>query len=47
MLLSAGTAEEGYPWAHHNPKVTFNEDVMHKGAAAFCAVALDWLRKNG
>lgn len=47
MLLSAGTAEEGYPWAHHNPKVTFNEDVMHKGAAAFCAVALDWLSKNG
>lgn len=47
MLLSAGTAEEGYPWAHHNPRVTFNEDVMHKGAAAFCAVALDWLRKNG
>lgn len=47
MLLSAGTAEEGYPWAHHNPKVTFNEDVMHKGAAAFWAVALDWLRKNG
>ena len=47
LLLSAGTAEEGYPWAHHNPKVTFNEDVMHKGAAAFCAVALDWLRKNG
>lgn len=47
MLLSAGTAEEGYPWAHHNPKVAFNEDVMHKGAAAFCAVALDWLRKNG
>lgn len=47
MLLSAGTAGEGYPWAHHNPKVTFNEDVMHKGAAAFCAVALDWLSKNG
>lgn len=47
MLLSAGTAEEGYPWAHHNPKVTFNEDVMYEGAAAFCAVALDWLSKNG
>ncbi|WP_394968542.1 M20 family metallopeptidase [Candidatus Allofournierella merdipullorum] len=47
MLLSAGAAEEGYPWAQHNPKVCFNEDAMYEGAAAFCAVALDWLRKNG
>ena len=47
LLLSAGSAEEGYPWSQHNPKVCFNEDAMYEGAAAFCAVALDWLRKNG
>ena len=47
LLLSSGSAEEGYPWSQHNPKIRFNEDVMYEGAAAFCAAALDWLRKNG
>lgn len=47
LLLSSGTAEEGYPWSQHNPKIRFNEDVMYKGAAAFCNVALRWLRDNG
>ena len=47
LLLSSGNAEEGYPWSQHNPKIRFNEDVMYEGAAAFCAAALDWLRKNG
>ena len=47
LLLSAGSAGEGYPWSQHNPKVCFNEDAMSEGAAAFCAVALDWLRNNG
>lgn len=47
LLLSSGTAEEGYPYSQHNPKICFNEDVMYKGTAAFCAVALNWLRENG
>ena len=47
LLLSSGSAEEGYPWSQHNPKIRFNEDVMYEGAAAFCAAALDWLCNNG
>lgn len=47
LLLSSGTAEEGYPYSQHNPKIRFNEDVMYRGAAAYCSVALNWLRENG
>lgn len=47
LLLSSGTAEEGYPYSQHNPKICFNEAVMYKGAATFCNVALNWLRDNG
>lgn len=44
--LSAGTPEEGYTYAAHNPKTDFKEDVLYVGAAAYATAALGWLAQN-
>jgi len=46
LIIGAGSQEEGYPYTVHHPKVTFNEDILSQGAAAFALIALHWLRKN-
>ena len=47
LILSGGTPEEGYPYPQHNPRVTFNESVLYRGAAVFAHAAMEWLRENG
>ena len=47
LILSGGTPEEGYPYPQHNPRVTFNESVLYRGAAVFANAAMEWLRENG
>ena len=47
LILSGGTPEEGYPHPQHNPRVTFNESVLYRGAAVFANAAMEWLRENG
>ena len=47
LILSGGTPEEGYPHPQHNPRVTFNESVLYRGAAVFANAAMEGLRENG
>ncbi len=46
MLLSAGSADEGYSNPLHHPGARFNEDVLAIGAAAYAISAIRWLNKN-
>lgn len=43
--LGAGNSDEGYCYAHHHPKIRFNEDVMYKGSAIFVQAAMSFLSK--
>ena len=43
ISLGAGSAEEGYTYPMHNPKVKFNEDVFWIGTALYVQTALDML----
>lgn len=46
MVISAGSPEQGYTFPVHHPKVTFDEGVLCKGAAAYAVTALGWLQRN-
>lgn len=46
MSISAGSPEEGFENPIHHPKVTFNEAVLSKGAAAYAIAAMGWLHRN-
>ena len=46
MMLSAGSAKEGYAYGLHHPKARFDEGVLYKGAAAYALAAMGWLNKN-
>lgn len=45
LWVGTGSEEEGYPYGVHNPKVTFNEDAIHRMAAIYADCAIRWLRK--
>ena len=47
LILSGGTAQEGHPYPQHNPRVTFEESVLYRGAAVFANTAIEWLKENG
>ena len=46
MLLSAGSADDGYDYPLHHPKAKFDEGALSQGAAAYAVAALGWLTKN-
>lgn len=43
LRLSMGSIEEGYQYAGHHPKVTFDEQAMPAGAATYAYGAFRWL----
>lgn len=45
ILLSSENPDKGTNVAHHNAKFNIDEDVMWMGAAAYVAVACDYLKK--
>lgn len=44
--FGTGSAEEGYPYGVHDPRVTFNEDALPEMAAVYAHAALCWLRAH-
>jgi amidohydrolase len=42
--LAAGEPKDGYIYPQHHPQIRFDEEVLWRGAAAYAAMALDWLR---
>lgn len=44
--LGAGCPDEGYIYPQHHPKIKFNEDILHLGAALYANTALSWLKNN-
>ncbi len=46
MGIMAGNPNDGHKYQLHHPKVTFDEAVLYRGAAAYANVALHWLSKN-
>ena len=46
MFLAAGNAQEGYIYSQHNPKVRFDDSVLHCGSAAYVQAALRWLEEH-
>ena len=43
IALAAGTAEDGYIYPIHHPKVLFDEDALVYGAALYAGCAVRWL----
>ena len=46
FMIGAGPDDESKRLGQHNPKLEFNEDVLHMGAAIYAQAALDWLSNN-
>lgn len=46
FMMGAGPAEESRRLGQHNPKIEFNEDVLHIGAGIYAQAAMDWLEEN-
>ena len=46
LALGAGSKEEGYKYGLHNPKIIFNEEAIHVGAAVFAECAIKYLENN-
>ncbi|GLB28710.1 peptidase [Lacrimispora amygdalina] len=44
--VGTGSEEEGYPYGVHDPRVTFNEESLHKMAAIYAGTAMEWLREH-
>lgn len=45
FIIGTGSAEEGYCYGGHHPKVIFNEDCLPIGAAAYAQGAARWLER--
>lgn len=43
MAICAGMAKDGHQYPVHNPKATFDEDVLWQGAAIFAYAAINYL----
>ena len=46
MFITAGNSKEGYLYGQHNPKVRFDDSILHYGAAAYAYIALRWLQEQ-
>ena len=44
--LSAGVEDKSKWISNHNPKVLFNEDALHIGAAIYAHCAISWLKEH-
>lgn len=44
--VGTGSVEEGYPYGVHDPKVTFDEESIHKMAAIYANTAMEWLKEH-
>lgn len=44
--VGTGSEKEGYPYGVHDPRVTFNEESIHKMAAIYADTAMKWLREQ-
>ena len=44
--FGTGSAEEGYPYGVHDPRVTFNEDALPGMAAVYAHSAMCWLKEH-
>lgn len=47
LAIGFGNKEEGYNYGLHNPRVTFNENVIHVGSAIFAQCAFNYLNNVG
>ncbi|MCM1261588.1 MAG: M20 family metallopeptidase [Butyrivibrio sp.] len=46
LALAAGTAEKGYIYPQHHPKVMFDEDALSAGSAVYAYMAMRWLKEH-
>lgn len=46
LWIGTGSEEEGYPYGVHDPRVTFNEDMIPVMAAIYAETAIRWLEDN-
>lgn len=46
LWIGTGSEEEGYPYGVHDPRVTFNEDMIPVMAAIYAETAMRWLEDN-
>lgn len=46
-MIGAGPEQERKRYGQHNPKIEFNEDVLHAAAAIYAQTAIAWLEKKG
>ena len=46
MHISAGFLDERGQYPPHNPKVRFNEEALHMGAAMYADCAVNWLKNH-
>ena len=46
FMMGAGPVEESRRLGQHNPKIEFNEDVLHIGAGIYAQAAMDWLEEK-
>ena len=46
LWVGTGSPEEGYPYSVHNPRVTFNEEVIPKFSAIYAECAIKWLENH-
>lgn len=46
LALNAGLSQEGKIYGQHHPKVAFDENVLHIGAAVYANTAIEWLKDS-
>ena len=46
LALAAGTAQDGYTYPQHHPRVCFDEGCLPYGAAVYAQTALRWLEDH-
>ena len=46
LALAAGEPSKGHCYPLHHPKVTFDEDILATGSAAFAGIACSWLKSG-
>lgn len=46
MLISGGSAEEGYCYPQHHAKAIFSDDAIPVAATAYAHAAIEWLKEH-
>ena len=46
LALAAGTAQDGYTYPQHHPRVRFDEGCLPYGAAVYAQTAIRWLEEH-